>query len=362
MRSLNTALLILAVWTVSCQLPPAPSEIRQAEEQEAILRGAGASVYFSQEYEKYLQSLRAARAALNRENLKIGWFRNYDRVKANFEQVILEGRLLSAELENFKISQRSDLNERADLLRERLRNLDLASISLIERGNARQELTRADVLLKEAEMSMAKEQYFEASDRLQRAASAISRAEDALLEYLKRFFDPGQIETWKRWAVETINESRKPNMTTIIVSKLERRLTVFKNGQPVKVYDIGLGFDGFSIKRFSGDNATPEGRYKIIKKNPKSQYYKALLIDYPNEEDKRRFELDKRLGRIPGWQSIGGGIEIHGGGHDILTRGCISLDDEKMDELFRMVSVGTPVTIIGTMDLDNSIVKVIKKK
>ena len=45
-----------------------------------------------------------------------------------------------------------------------------------------------------------------------------------------------------------------------------------------------------------GDYATPEGRYRIEKKMPTSQYYKALLLDYPNAEDKKRFQLNKMEG------------------------------------------------------------------
>ena len=86
-------------------------------------------------------------------------------------------------------------------------------------------------------------------------------------------------------------------------------------------YDIGLGRFGLSDKMYSGDEATPEGRYKIIRKFPNSTFYKALLIDYPNEEDRESFARGKRAGTIPVKAGIGGEIEIHGGGKDSLTRG-----------------------------------------
>ena len=150
--------------------------------------------------------------------------------------------------------------------------------------------------------------------------------------------------------------------TALIVSKLERRLTVYRKGELIRTYDVGLGFNGLADKRVSGDDATPEGRYSVVRKNPSSLYHKALLIDYPNEEDRRWFAQEKAQGRIPRDASIGGNVEIHGGGRDTLTRGCVSLDDDKMDELYALVAVGTPVTIIGTMELDNFVMKAIREK
>ena len=112
----------------------------------------------------------------------------------------------------------------------------------------------------------------------------------------------------------------------------------------------------------SGDNATPEGKYRIIRKNPRSLYHKALLIDYPNEEDKRRFEQAKKDGIIPAGAAIGGDIEIHGGGRDSLTQGCISLDNDHMDEVYALAEVGTHVTIIGTLELENFVIRAIRDK
>jgi murein L,D-transpeptidase YafK len=86
-----------------------------------------------------------------------------------------------------------------------------------------------------------------------------------------------------------------------------------------------------------------------------SRYYKALLINYPNEGDKEAFIAAKRRGQIPRSIGIGGLVEIHGGGKDGMTYGCIALDNNRMDEVFGMVDVGTPVTIVGLTDSKNEI-------
>jgi hypothetical protein len=90
---------------------------------------------------------------------------------------------------------------------------------------------------------------------------------------------------------------------------------------------------------------------KIIKKKGAghSKYYKALLINYPNEEDIRLFRRARTLGLFLPRTRIGGLIEIHGdGGRDQnWTEGCVALTNSDMDDLFARVDVGTPVTIVG---------------
>jgi murein L,D-transpeptidase YafK len=127
-------------------------------------------------------------------------------------------------------------------------------------------------------------------------------------------------------------------------------LTLFKKGKEIAVYGIGLGKFGLSDKLYAGDEATPEGRYKIVKKNAHSRYYKALLLDYPNEYDRRQFVVAKKQGLVPARATIGGLIEIHGGGNDFLTNGCVGVENSVMDKIFPEVAVGTAVTIVGSLE------------
>ncbi len=292
----------------------------------------------------------------------MGWFRDYERVRADFAAVVIEGDALLAKVETAVARRSTVLTETAGAVRKRLRTLDRLTLSLVERGEARQRLTRASLVLAEAE-SLVEQRLFEAaSAKLDRAAELAGEAERAVVTLISRYLDPSLVQTWKREADETIAESKRRGGTVLIVSKLERRLAVYRKGELVRTFDVGLGFNGLADKRISGDNATPEGRYSIVRKIPSSLYHKALLIDYPNEEDRRWFAREKARGNIPRNASIGGNVEIHGGGQDTLTRGCVSLDDDKMDELYALVAVGTPVTIIGTMELDNFVMKAIREK
>ncbi len=356
----KTAVFVLAVLLFACRTSPVPPEVLEADLQEKDLWRAGASLYAGQEHEAYLRSLKSARRTLDAESLKLGWFRDYGRVQRDFETALSAGKALRARVKSIVDGKTSSLSEAAAAVRRRIQTLDSLTLSLVERGEARKQLAQASILLSQAVGLTKQAKFDEAAAKLDSASSFAAKAEQSVVKYIARYLDPAQVRAWKSAAAETIADSRKRGVTAIIVSKLERRLSVYKNGEIIRTYDVGLGFNGLADKRHSGDNATPEGRYTIIQKIPSSQYYKALLINYPNDEDRRSFAREKARGNIPGSVGIGGDVEIHGGGPDSLTRGCISLDNGRMDELYAMVSVGTPVTIIGTMEIENYVMKAIR--
>ncbi len=92
--------------------------------------------------------------------------------------------------------------------------------------------------------------------------------------------------------------------------------------------------------------------YKITdkKNNGQTAFYKAFMLDYPNEDDKKRFLQNKKSGAIHQDANIGNLIEIHGNGGKGIdwTDGCIALKNGDMDEVFKLCPVGTWVTIVGS--------------
>ena len=134
-------------------------------------------------------------------------------------------------------------------------------------------------------------------------------------------------------------------VTKIYIDKSHRELFLLSNNIVLRKYDIALGFDPIGHKRFQGDGKTPEGIYKINRKNPQSMFKLSLGIDYPNKQDR---DFARRHGKDPG-----GDIFIHG--QDIKepykaisdwTYGCIAVSDVEIEEIFKFVSVGTVVEIV----------------
>jgi murein L,D-transpeptidase YafK len=134
----------------------------------------------------------------------------------------------------------------------------------------------------------------------------------------------------------------------LVVYKHERKLALLLQGKEMKTYKVSLGGEPVGPKTRQGDHRTPEGIYQLDSRNANSHYYKAFHISYPNARDTA---AARRLGVSPG-----GDIMLHGlpkeyawlgkahALHD-WTDGCIAVTDEEMDEIWKLVRVGTPIEI-----------------
>jgi len=134
----------------------------------------------------------------------------------------------------------------------------------------------------------------------------------------------------------------------VVVIKDEKLLLLLRKGEILKSYKVSVGRNpGRRVRQ--GDNRTPEGVYVIDRRNPRSSFYKALHISYPNASDVR---IARQLGVSPGGEvSIHGlpeGFEDLGASHADLnwTRGCIAVSNDEMDEIWELVADGTPVKIV----------------
>ncbi len=139
-----------------------------------------------------------------------------------------------------------------------------------------------------------------------------------------------------------------PEAWKIVVKKRERKLLLFQHGELVKWYPVDLGEIPTGPKVCQGDKKTPEGEYRIIQKKDGGQtkYYRAFLLDYPNETDRIRYNRAVENGYLPKDKGIGGLIEIHGEGKGVdWTQGCMALINSHMEELFNQIPVGTSVRI-----------------
>ena len=248
--------------------------------------------------------------------------------------------------------QLADVEERARTIATQVSAID-SRLILAEKP------VETDLLLKQARAFYEQgryEQSLQASDR----ASHHLTAQSALLQReLGRYASPDRIAQWQRMARETIEWSKKHRTSAIVISKAERSLTLYRSGQKLVSYPVRLGFNGINEKRYQGDGATPEGRYRIAGKRGRgqTQFYRALLLDYPNQEDRRRFLTDRKKGKIPALRDIGGQIEIHGVDNELMaqTLGCVMLENPQMAALFERVDNGTPVTIVGALLEHNSV-------
>lgn len=145
-----------------------------------------------------------------------------------------------------------------------------------------------------------------------------------------------------------------PKDVHIEVSKKRYSLSVVFGKTIVKSYPIVLGSDPVNDKRMEGDQCTPEGSFRIQSKYPHNKWSKFMWLNYPTTESYQKHRMAKKKGEIPSYARIGGEVGIHGvkQGQDFLvkrginwTKGCISLQNDHIDELFDVIQVNTEVII-----------------
>jgi hypothetical protein len=138
--------------------------------------------------------------------------------------------------------------------------------------------------------------------------------------------------------------------TALLVDKATHRLSLVVDGEVKRRYEVSFGRRPEGPKLHEGDRRTPEGLYRVTMKKDRGQtrFHRALLISYPNARDRQVYRRAKTEGRVPPGRGIGGLIELHGGGTGVdWTDGCIALENDDMDDLFKRVRVGTPVVIVA---------------
>jgi L,D-transpeptidase catalytic domain len=146
---------------------------------------------------------------------------------------------------------------------------------------------------------------------------------------------------------------------SVIVHKSAYLLDVYYKGRLFGSFPAVFGRNpDHSAKMWEGDLRTPEGVYTIIEKyrNPRWRWF--LRLNYPNSHDRSRYDTMLDEGLVPvlhgHYRRLGGAIGIHGTDRPRFNRldlnwtlGCISLQNNAIDELARILPVGTMVLIKG---------------
>lgn len=360
--AIKTVILLFSISVLlGCEGAPLPPEVMQAEHREHDLWKADAEIYAPEEYQKYKSALRNGKDLLAKENKRFVWFRDYEPIQTEFRHILLQGSQALQEIEKQKQIKSTIVADQIAFFHERVSTIKELS-SLINEGRvSRGSLTKAELLLNEISILNQRGQHADAEEKLKDLPKYTAKAIESISPIISRYADEAHIKKWRGMVNETVNQSKEKGIHSIVVSKIDKKLILYHKGTPRKTYEIGIGTNGSKDKLYAGDKATPEGKYYITKKLSRSRYYKALLINYPNDDDRRQFATAKKKGMIPKYAGIGGLIEIHGGGKYGMTYGCIAMENDHMDELFSIVDVGTPVTIVGAVEYDNNISSAIKR-
>ncbi|MFH0756795.1 MAG: L,D-transpeptidase [Bacteroidota bacterium] len=349
--------LVLSITRVKTNEPPY-KEINTARKMISEAELVKASKYAKEHYIEAAEYYNAAMIAWKRENDRFILFRDYRGiVELSGKSSESSRKAIAAAKAN--ISKVEEVLEiRMNMLGERMKDFDVRFSSFPMNSSLRNELAKSRLQYSEGVLAFKNKNYSICQSKLDSAEINLNRIfalyEEKLRSYLNEY------SKWTGMVEKTVLYSKKNHAYCIVVDKLARECILYKDGKVMNRYTVELGVNWMGDKKQQGDKSTPEGMYRITakKSNGQTRFYKAFLLDYPNDDDMKRFQQNKRSGAIHKDAAIGNLIEIHGQGGKGAdwTDGCIALSDGDMDVLFKLCPAGTRVAIVGSTRSLNELV------
>jgi murein L,D-transpeptidase YafK len=145
------------------------------------------------------------------------------------------------------------------------------------------------------------------------------------------------------------NVKYPPKKIALLAFKKEQNIELWAKDKKSKWRCINT----YPLTAFSGnlgpklkeyDRQIPEGIYKLTMFNPFSTMHLSMLIDYPNNFDRKHANLDGR-------RKLGGDIFLHGKTYSV---GCLAVGNDAIEQLFllsRRVGLKNIQIIISPNDL-----------
>lgn len=352
---LGIAVLVVAL-SVTCVWPilsgrTEPPFTAKLDAQAALKRAreSGAARWAPDSTRGAESAMKAALAAYRFEEVKLLPFRDYRGVRIALDTAQSKLEAARADGNRARIESKAEADGALAQAEDEIsRSSDVVDAMHLGPYN-RTLLQKSKIALAEARSIYDRGDFPASAERAREAAGGLREVNGNAVEAASRYADKGLIARWNKMVADTAAWSRSTGDTAIVVLKENHRVDLYLGGRLVRSYSADMGYRSVNDKLRSGDAATPEGRYRITAKKSFSTYYKALALNYPNDEDRAQFDLLRRSGRLPRGASMGGLIEIHGEGGrgKDWTKGCVALTNRDMDDLFRRADVGTPVTIVG---------------
>lgn len=347
----SLVLLGSSFFLVGCQDPPAAS-LERAKKALEHASNMGAIKYAENTYRSAEQLVQQGWMEMARQQGRLGPFRNFKPADSILNLAYETANRATEEAGTFVRNSETLIQAERATLKSELAEWKEGLNGALSRNKVEHYWNAAELAYRTSEILLNNREYDEAREMVAQGKESLKKMAEMITAYDND--EASKIHIWRRWVAETVESSHASGNYAIIVDKSKHRTYLVKGGKLLHTYESEFGYNPAHQKMFSGDGATPEGKYYITEEKGygRSKYYKALLINYPNASDKVRFEENKRKGHISKRARIGGLIEIHGEGGKgrDWTEGCVALTNIDMDHLMKYVGVGTPVTIVRRSD------------
>lgn len=325
-------------------------ELREARDRIVQAKQASSDKFSPQNLDLAETYYDSAITEWEAQNKKLFFLREHDRVKA---LAILSASYASHAIEasnTGSAKMKNNLGNRINRLNGLIDEYNLVYAHIPQSERTQKAIFKGRLLMSDAYKAYTAGDLHRSEEIVDEAGPMIEPAIKSLKKEIQEYFS--QVPRWQEM-VKSALKKNSSGKVLIVVDKYAHRMQVYKGSKLLHTYRTELGPNWIGNKRYRGDNATPEGVYhvKTKKSGRETKYYKALLIDYPNAEDKKRFEAEKRSGSLPRGAKIGSLIEIHGdGGKGVdWTNGCVALKNAEMDVVFGLAGSSTTIIIVGSL-------------
>lgn len=340
-----TAVLLFIIYI---EKPPVEL-VSSAQDKLYEARQAGASAYSLESYNKATAFYDSAISAWQTENNRFILFRNYRNTENYALKSEYYASLSVAHAADYKSKIEERILSRIFTLELRLQDFENSFGNFPMTNSQHELLAKVEMKIREGKQAFAREDYSSCQQMFDFAETSLIELSAHFNAMLTSYMESNHL--WSEMTDKAVKSSKR-GAASIVIDKLSRECYLYVKGEKAHTFQVELGRNWLGDKVQQGDKRTPEGIYTITEKKSggMTRYYKALLLDYPNEEDRRRFLQNKKRGEIANTAKIGNHIEIHGdGGKGIdWTDGCVALVNSDMDTLFKLVGVGTKVYIVGS--------------
>lgn len=344
----------LSLGMIFLQVPATDPPVTAVNQYQAAMRVARdfqAHQYAPDELQMAESEWQKAMALWKLENQKWFWQRDYSGVIQTLSTAASHAEIAGKNSIHRKQSIIETVNKQLSRISRKIRLFEKQYGNLPFSRQIKKNLGQSGLLLNEATSAIDRGENTVAQSRLVKSEAFIDQSITALEKQLTGYF--ADLAQWQMWVTDAINQSKRNRENVIIIDKMALACNIYNAGKLVFTASIEMGPNWMGDKIQRGDRKTPEGIYRISDKKSGSQtrYYKALLINYPNELDRRRFNAAKSTGDLSQKAQIGGLIEVHGDGGKGFhwTDGCIALTNTDMDQVFQKARVGTTIVIVGSL-------------
>jgi murein L,D-transpeptidase YafK len=154
------------------------------------------------------------------------------------------------------------------------------------------------------------------------------------------------IFAWAQLAAPPLPEGVHADL--VIVKKGAHSLALYRGTKLLRSYRVSLGPQPHGPKQREGDGRTPEGKYTLDYRKANSSFHRSLHVSYPSLQD---VAAARDRGVTPGGlimiHGIANGLGLIGRLHTLIdwTDGCVAVTDREIEEIWRVVPDGTPISI-----------------